>query len=286
MDKTYSIQTLTPCFCRGIDNRDDAEPEIRPASIRGHLRSWHRALFGDPQAERELFGGVGRGAVSSPVIIRVANVDGPTSFFPTLPHKEGGRAAKKKAFAPGTTFDLLVSARRGGISASQEAQLNHTIQAWFLGGGLGLRVTRAAGSIQEKGLPNDIDSYRKLLNDRLNFEGSFISFPLVLPFAYSHPEKARIKASDTIGGRDDRSGESDLQKMGFPLGTLGSRRDRIGRKTSPLRLTIRQFEDGYRIIAHWYGAAGDKPDMKSLVKALIEKKKALGSEIYKAFQER
>jgi CRISPR type III-B/RAMP module RAMP protein Cmr1 len=286
MEKTYSIQLLTPCFCRGMDNRDDAEPEIRPASIRGHLRSWHRALFADPRAEKEIFGGVGKGAVSSPVIVRVANIQGQTSMFATLPHKEGGRAANKKGFSPGTTFELLVSTRRGGISDVHQEQLTQSIDAWLLAGGLGLRTTRAAGSIQEKNLTMDLVEYRKQLSSKLNFVGSLISFPLVLPFPYSHPEKARVKASDTIGGRDDRSGQDSLRKMNYPLGTLGSKRDGISRKTSPLRFTIREFEEGYRIISHWYGVTGEKADMKSIVKALVEKKKALGSEMYKAFQER
>ena len=267
-----------------MDNRDEAEPEIRSASIRGHLRSWHRALFGDPGRERKLFGGVGRGAVSSPVIIRVANLNGEIRKFPTLPHKEGGRAAAKKAFAPGTTFDLLVATRRGGINDLQKEELERTIQGWFLAGGLGLRVTRGAGSIQVNEVPETLDAYRKRLNEKLNFEGSLLSYPLVLPFAYSHPEKARIKASDTIGGRDDRGGQDDLRQMNYPLGTLGSRRDGVSRKTSPLRFSVRQFEDGYRIVMHWYGAAGDKPDLKRLVKSLADKKKVLGAEIYKALE--
>ncbi len=286
MEQTHSIQLLTPCFCRGIDNRDDAEPEIRPASIRGHLRSWHRALFADPRAEKELFGGVGKGAVSSPVIVRVANVQGKASKFPTLPHKEGGRAAKKKAFAPGTTFDLLVSTRRGGISETQQTQLSMSIKAWLLGGGLGLRVTRGAGSIQCEKLTQDLNEFKKEINQTLHFSGSLISFPLVLPFPYSHPENARIKASDTIGGRDDYTGNDSLRHMNYPLGTLGSRREGTSRKTSPLRFTIRAFEDKYRIVMHWNGTSGEKANMKSIIKALVDKKKALGSEIFKAFQER
>jgi len=286
MEQSYSIQLLTPCFCRGIDNRDGAEPEIRSASIRGHLRSWHRALFGDPRAEKELFGGVGNGAVSSPVIVRVANVKGETSMFPTLPHKEGGQAAKKKAFSPGTTFDFLVSTRREGISETQQIELSLTIKAWLLGGGLGLRVTRGAGSIQYEKLTEDLGEFKRELDQTLHISNSLISFPLVLPFAYSHPEKARIKASDTIGGRSDHSGQDSLRHMNYPLGTLGSRRDGTSRKTSPLRFTIRAFEDGYRIVMHWYGATGEKANMKSIVKALVDKRKVLGSEIVKAIQER
>jgi hypothetical protein len=37
---------------------------------------------------------------------------------------------------------------------------------------------------------------------------------------------------------------------------------------------------------HWYGATGEKANMKSIVKALVDKKKVLGSEIVKAIQER
>lgn len=284
MELVHSIQLLTPCFCRGIDNRDNAEPEIRPASIRGHLRSWHRSLYGDPRAEKELFGGVGRGAVSSPVIVRVANVKGDTSQFPTLPHKQGGQAAKKKAFAPGTTFDLLVSIRRGGISDAQQNQLKMSVKAWLLAGGLGLRVTRGAGSIQCETITQNLNQFKDELDKTLRFSESKVSYPLVLPHPYSHPEKARIKASDTIGGRDDRNGQDSLRQMRYPLGTLGSSREGTNRKTSPLRFTIRAFEDGYRIVMHWNGASGEKADMKPLIKALGDKRKAIGSEILKAIQ--
>jgi hypothetical protein len=286
MEETYSISFNTPCFCRGMDNREDANPEIRPASIRGHLRSWYRALFADPAGEKQIFGGVGRDAVSSPLVIRVANLQGEVDKRATLPHKQGGHAAPKNAFLPGTSFDLLVSTRRQGINEAQEEKVKQAIRAWFLAGGLGLRVTRAAGSIQWDGLPSTKEDYQKLLSNELRFDGSPIHSALVLPYPYNHPEKARVKASDTIGGRDDRSGQDDLRRMNYPLGTLGSRRDNTSRKTSPLRLSVRQFDDGYRIVMHWYDAGGDKPNWKELTKLLVAKDKFLGTDIIKAFQGR
>ena len=254
MEQSYSIQLLTPCFCRGIDNRDDAEPEIRSASIRGHLRSWHRALFADPRAEKELFGGVGKGAVSSPVMVRVANVEGQTSMFPTLPHKEGGRVAKKKAFAPGTTFDLLVSTRRGGISKTQQKQLDKAIEAWLLVGGLGLRTTRGSGAIQCDSItPKNIDLYKnklQVLNDPSN---TYLRCG-VSKIEYQSSEKIRMMLSATPRGYEHF------------LGNFKPRR------TSLIRMSVRSVENKFHMVASFNRLDGDK-EQKNL--------KALFLELYK-----
>ena len=240
MDKTYSIQLLTPCFCRGMDNRDDAEPEIRPASIRGHLRSWHRALFADPRAEKEIFGGVGKGAVSSPVIVRVANIQGQTSMFATLPHKEGGRAAKKKGFSPGTTFELLVSTRRGGISDIHQKQLTQSIDAWLLAGGLGLRTTRAAGAIHCDAVSaENVDDYQNKLTELSTQESKYLRVG-ISKIGYQQSKNLRRIISSTPRGYESF------------FGSMSPRR------TSLIRMTIKLIENNYHLVACFNRLDGDK----------------------------
>ena len=65
------VEFITPSFLCGA--RQDIA-ELRPASIRGQLRWWFRALGGSREDEKAVFGGVHDGTVSSAVVVRVGNV--------------------------------------------------------------------------------------------------------------------------------------------------------------------------------------------------------------------
>jgi CRISPR type III-B/RAMP module RAMP protein Cmr1 len=267
MKQVYHVGFVTACFCRGMDTRDNAIPEIRPSSIRGQLRQWHRMLFQNPISEKELFGGIGgKNAVSSKVVIRVADVQGPNpSMYYTLPHKiheSQARAAAKGAFPPGTQFSMQVLDRREGLNENQEREILLSIEAWLLMGGLGLRVTRAAGSLDWNGMPTDVESYKKRANDLIRGTKTKVA---VLD-KVDDPEALRFIASDTIGGFNDRSDKDDLRRMNYPLGNS------VPRKTSPLRFTVRRFQDGHRLVAIWDGLVAGRFPGHDLVRALQNKK--------------
>ena len=232
MKETYEIEFVTPCFCRGIDNRDEAEPEIRPPSIRGQLRYWYRILHTNPaqapHQEKEIFGGVHGKASSSPLITRVSDVKGDTRQVPTLPHKQGGHAAPKKAYLAGTTFKLHLLERRQGLREDQAEAVKKATRGWLLLGGLGLRVTRTGGSLHWEGMPTSPDQYQQMTEQLL--QGTKVK-AAVLNKDFQSAEAARTVATDTIGGRFGGC-ENELRNMNYPLGNMVR-----PRKTSPMRFT-------------------------------------------------
>jgi hypothetical protein len=266
-----------------MDNRDDAEPEIRPSSIRGQLRMWYRTLHPNPKiapsAEKQLFGGVGKPAIASSVVVRVANIQSTgAETTPTLPHKQGGHAAPKKAFQSGTSFVMQVVDRRQGINEQQEKELQKAIEGWLLMGGLGLRVTRAAGSLQWDQLPNDVATYQQRLDEITR--GTKIRAAVLGNTGEQDSNNLRRIASDTIGGHQQRDEKQSLDRIAYPLGGINLKigGQKIQRKTSPLRFTIRKFTDGYRLIAVWDGSVyGPFGVGTQLVAALKNKGKTIGS---------
>jgi hypothetical protein len=275
---SYRLTFITPLFSKG--SYDDL-PEIRPPSIRGQLHWWFRALGGSHAEEHAIFGGVHGGAVASKIVVRVANVTGETGKVATLPHKSGGQASEKSAFLPGTSFDLHLLERLGGLGEARRAAFHRTLEAWLLAGTLGLRATRAGGSFVwapatstgvEIDMPESIVSYRRRLD--AVFSGTSIKAAL-LEEAFRTPGEARICVSDTIGGRDDPNGTSDLARLNDPLGRI-----RPKRKTSPLRFRIVMVGEAFHIVAVWddrSAVTGNRPgDYEGVVKLLAEKGKRIG----------
>ena len=279
------LEFITPLFNRGAY---DDRPEIRPPSIRGQLHWWMRALGGSATDEKAVFGSVhqhfgGResGVKASKIIVRVADVQGDgTRDFPALKHKErqGRQANPRKAFAPGTTCELQILERLGGIPGNSRAIFNSSLEAWLLMGTLGLRATRAGGSFAwnatECGpvLPNAWEAYDARLQHLTRDTKLNVA---ILSETFSDAEAARWVVSDTIGGRDDRQSSTDLQKLSDPLGKVFG-----GRKTSPLRFRIVRIGKEYRIVAIWDGRSvvtgNQLSDLKGVINLLEQKGKRIG----------
>jgi hypothetical protein len=280
----YRITFTTPLFSRGALET----PEIRPPSIRGQLHWWFRALGGRYDDEKAVFGGVHQGATASKVVLRVSDIAGETADFKTLPHKAGGMASPRKAFAPGTSFHLHVLTRLGGFSTpQQQTQFQRSLDAWLLLGTLGLRATRAAGSFTwstddgEGCNPATFDIYESRCREILH--GAPLKFAL-LETRYAAAEDARRIVSDTLGGRDDAEGENDLAKLNHPLGKISQ-----GRKTSPLRFRIVSPGcGGHYIAAIWDDrdrVTGNRPgDLAGIVNLLKQRKPDLGIPLGKILQ--
>jgi hypothetical protein len=274
--KTYRIQFITPLFSHGA--YEDL-PEIRSASIRGQLHQWLRMLGGKPADERAIFGSVhkdfgGRdqAPTASRLVIRVSDLpkhNGPAPWLPTLPHKPGGANprnapnAPRCAFAAGTNFTLMVGERLGGLTEAHWKLADRTIHTWLLAGSLGLRGTRGGGSICWKDAPSDVKEYRERLAELLN--GAPLKYDL-LERAFADSEDARKVITQTI---DHRA----LHDISYPLGAVRQGVDdpAPSRKTSPLRLTIRQFADGCRILAIWDDRQSVSGNKQSQLRSAVER---------------
>ena len=247
----HQIEFITPLFSRGA--YEDV-PEIRPASIRGQLHWWFRALGGQPDEEKAVFGGIHGGASASRLVVRVADLPRPPSplqFHPTLPHKPSGQDprsgpnAPKVAYPAGTRFTLIIGERFGGVRDIHAALVGRAVHSWLLAGSLGLRATRGGGSLHWSSAPMEGAAYRLQLGQLLG--GSELRFDL-LNKVFPHSEQARKVITETIS-------HQAMADVGYPLGAVrqGHQDMAPSRKTSPLRLTVRRLADGYRILAVWDG---------------------------------
>jgi hypothetical protein len=88
-------------------------------------------------------------------------------------------------------------------------------------------------------------AYRVQLGQLL--EGSELRFDL-LNEVFAESEQARKVITETIS-------HNAMADIHYPLGAVrqGHQDTAPSRKTSPLRLTVRRFADGYRILAVWDG---------------------------------
>lgn len=254
--RKYHLEFITSLFSRGAY---EDRPEIRPASIRGQLHWWFRALGGQYEDEKRVFGSVHNKATASKVIVRVIDLPdwADACFLPTLPHKPGGRKpdgrdgrnipnapnAPRCAFPTGSKFTLVIAERPGDLSTSQQATFERALNSWLLAGSLGLRSTRGGGAFRWSEAPDDLNTYREQLQKLLG--NAPLKFDL-LPQVFSDAEGARKIITETVSHK----AFSDLR---YPLGAVRQGRDdpAPARKTSPLRLTVRGFSDGFRILAVW-----------------------------------
>jgi hypothetical protein len=285
---TYRLEFITPLFSRGAY---EDRPEVRPTSIRGQLHWWFRALGGNATDEKVIFGGVHDGAAASKVVVRVQHEPLRGEWIPTLPHKPAGRTPQDGPNAPrialpsGFSVNLHILSRLGGLDKRLQSALDRTLETWLLLGTLGLRSTRAAGSFRWEPVPPvrgdslrppaDFAAYESRCSKLL--ENAPLRFAL-LGQSYSAAEQARRVVSDTLGGRDDYQGESDLARLKHPLGKVFD-----GRKTSPLRFRIVGIGGEFRIAAVWDArtpVTGNRPgDLAGLIRLLDERKPALGRQL-------
>ena len=269
------ITFITPCFCRGADCSENGNPEIRPASIRGQLHWWFRALGGTPQDENVIFGSVHGGAKASKLVVRVRyHQNAVTIQSPTLPHKTGGPSAPKKAIAPDVSFDLLLSTRLGGLGNDLEAKFDRALDAWLHMGSLGLRATRGGGNFTWNGQPATPEAFETTLNEVV--KGSQLRTAL-LGDVFSSAEAARYEITNTLD-------HAAFQNDNFPLGIVRQRdnpRQWPSRKTSPLRFRVVKFGGSdFRILAIWDGrqtvTGNTESDLRNAINTLNQNGKPIG----------
>jgi hypothetical protein len=208
-----------------------------------------RALFGSVHKD---FGGRDLTPAASRLVVRVTGLPAPdvaAQWLPTLPHKPGGHNPRNAPNAPraalpaGTSFTLIVTERLGRLPASQQELADRTIHTWLLAGALGLRATRGGGSFRWSEAPSDVAAFREKLSTLL--QGARVRFD-ILDRVFPNAEEARKTVTETIA-------HPALRDVSYPLGAVRQGHDdpAPSRKTSPLRLTVRRFTDGHRILALW-----------------------------------
>jgi len=285
IDYTVKLTFVTPMFGHGATDT----PEVRPSSIRGQLHNWFRMLGGTIEQERAVFGGIKQGkgcfeghdkTLASRIVVRVTGVAGAPVSEPTLPHKSGGYAAPRTAYRIGTTCEVRVTDRLGGIGdPGAEALFERALRAWLLMGTLGFRSTRAAGSFVWEcatfPMPGDAAAYARACEGVL--AGASVRFGILgRDYPLDKAESARRLVSDSLGGRDDRDGQDDLRNLHDPLGRI-----RPSRKTSPLKYRIVRCADAYRILAVWDGrkavTGNTDGDLVGVIDLLAKRKPELGA---------
>lgn len=160
------LSTVTPILGGSSQTREIDEVDIiRPATVRGHLRFWWRALYagGFPQAtklyEREsaIWGtAVGESGGRSMVEIRVdveaagqkddtdinlQRTPGAYALWPAR-SKNRGEVPPIPRRKPGIRFRLTLL-----VAAEHEAEAVNALRAWILFGGYGSRTRRGLGSL-------------------------------------------------------------------------------------------------------------------------------------------
>lgn len=146
----YKFTLLTPCFSGTALGKYGDHAEMRIPPIRGHVRFWHRALFGANVANRIWGSASGNEGQGSRVALRFVGSVPSKHAHPkatTLPHKDNpGQRGPRPALAAGESFTLHLQ-RLVGCTHDDWDHARRAVKLWLLLGGLGLRANRAAGSV-------------------------------------------------------------------------------------------------------------------------------------------
>lgn len=239
--KTYKVISNSPIFCYGANQN---EPEIRSASIRGHLRYWFKKLRYENDIDKIL----GAESCTSKIIVRVDNINGEIGKNKKLPHKKDPEAYKFNSYNSGTTFDLHIIERRK-LEEDKRKILYDVIEAWLMFGALGSRSTRGGGSIADATKTWSSTNEWQADADKLlqNAEETAI----IDENAYEKYD-IRARITDTLGGNE------------AILGSIN------GHKASPLKLKVIKIEEKYHIAAILPKSLDDS--QKKGLKKLIGKK--------------
>jgi len=251
MNWQREIEVLTPLFNRGAYQDT---PEIRVPSIRGMVRWWFRALGGNPDEEKSVFGGMKKfghrladDVLASRLVFRVSNVRAQRANPnpPTLPHKQGGQASPQAAFAPGARFKLEVFSRLGDLPPELETKAKNALEVWLLLGSLGLRANRGGGNVW----PADGSAPKTPAELRQRLDQHGCRWPVMLagPEVGHTVEQLRAAATDTVNGSE--------WVFGYAKGPT--------RQASTLKFKIVRLEDRLRLLAF-------APDARVLEQAKTE----------------
>ena len=269
MKDQYEFELLTPCFCHGAFPEEVAE--MRVPSIRGHLRRWHRLLYGEEDM-KQTWGTAGREVVSSRVILRLMTSDGKAEEWEpqqVLPHakrelygkrephaKREQKTFSRSALKSGMSYRLLVSFRPLTSEQVRE-RVDQVITSWLYLGCVGMRSTRAFGSVWPKDKFPDLIEFSRTVKTAAEKLAIKVSVKTL-----SSPNLAIC--SDTLSGAENE------QYFGYVHG-----KERL---TSPLKMKYIRLADGFHLVLY----AECDAIISGALMQLREHKKPLGGMEFKS----
>lgn len=234
----FVFTLLTPCFSGTAYGKDGMVAAMRIPPIRGHVREWHRVLFGATSAHRSWGGTAGAEAATSKVGLRfadeIANQQTPEPKAMTLPHKAGDstRASLKTDQHYRLVLQRLIGCTSDDWTAAQKAA-----KLWLFLGCVGLRANRAAGSVWPADLwaPQDETALHTELTS-LGLTGWEVA--LIGQGKGKTPTDLREAASDTLNGHPEIFGDiPDKNRTGSK------------RIPSPLKLKVVRLGNHFCLLA-------------------------------------
>lgn len=229
----FPFALLTPCFSGTALGKLDDHAEMRIPPIRGHVRFWHRQLFGVGDANAvwgSTSGNEGRGSRVA-LHLTEGQVVG-RHLAPLLPHDLRKSGKDRPSLRDGEPFTLRLQ-RLVGCTNDDWDHAQRAVRLWLLIGGLGLRSNRAAGSVWPAGdwVPEDVAALQRALQ-ALGLTTWNVA--LVGLAAQRSPEDLRITASDTIAGNRHQQVFGGIQPQRTP---------------SPLRFKVVRLGPDYGLLA-------------------------------------
>jgi hypothetical protein len=202
----YTFTLLTPCFSGTALGKADDHAEMRIPPIRGHIRFWHRVLFGPGDCNRvwgSTAGDQGNGSRISVRFIGSVSIKHASPKPTMLPHKDKpNQTGPRPALAAGESFTLRLQ-RLVGCTAADWDHAQRAVKLWLLLGGLGLRSNRAAGSVWPKDdwAPQSADALKTTLQS-LGLQKWAVALvgEAVSEEKRKSADELRETASDTIQG--------------------------------------------------------------------------------------
>ena len=240
---TYDFSLISETFAHGAyQTQNFNRPELRAASLKGVIRSWHEALGFSKADALTIFGQVSDrrngidGNFASRIMIRVSPLsDAPTVTTEFMPHKGAG-GGSKAAIQPGARYRLMITQRREALPPPLWEQVKRATQAWLLLGAVGQRANRGCGCpwpVQDA--PTTPAAY-------LEACGNLIKGTRVRVALLDYQTDASRMLRD-VSGRFPRSSECNIP--GAVFGSVDPR------KPSPLKLRAVQLNDRLHLAAVW-----------------------------------
>lgn len=272
---------LTAAFPHGAyQSQNINQPDLRAPSVKGQLRWWYDALFGDIRLEHGLFGHVScrentqlgiLGNKAARVVVRVASLN--RSIRPGvqfMPHK-GSKGGTKNSIAAGASFEVHLIPRREGVNDGEITRLTRVLDAWLLLGAVGQRANRGAGSLWPEGAPQSVAEY--IERTRLLLQGSKLQVAVLNGDFGDNETEVRNIAGNFLA-------DAAFANCQTPFGSARPR------KPSPLKLRAARLDGKLRLVALWDGR-GQPPDTlkRGVERMSQEQDKRIGSLLLAALPE-
>jgi len=231
----FECETITPMFMYGADGRT---PELRPASIKGLMRFWWRAIHGNlsldelKKQEGEIFGNTD---IKSSFSIRIKKVFfNPKDEYP-LPHK---KTYQKSSFPINQIFKITFTGKNLKL-------VENIFKLTTILGGFGQRSRRGFGSIQITKIddenftpPKTVEEIKLIIskiNNKFKYK-SVIKYPYIKDIQIEKKSYKNFQTLLEIIGNTTHTYPDDMFGSGQP------------RYASPVYISVIKDNDKYRPI--------------------------------------